>query len=71
LELNDTRHFFNIARCRYADMYRELGMTDLGVVLSCGRDFKLVEGFNPRMRLIRTKTIMEGHDHCDFRITLT
>jgi predicted ArsR family transcriptional regulator len=71
LELNDTRYFFNITRCRYADMYRELGITDLGVVLSCGRDFKLVEDFNPQMRLIRTKTIMEGHEHCDFRITLT
>ncbi len=70
LELDDTRYFFDITRCRYADMYRDLGMTDLGVVLSCGRDFKLIEGFNPRMRLIRTKTIMEGHEHCDFRITL-
>jgi len=27
-----------------------------------------VEGFNPRMKLVRTKTIMEGNDHCDFRI---
>jgi predicted ArsR family transcriptional regulator len=70
LELSDTRYFFNVKRCRYAEMYKELDMADLGVVLSCGRDFELVEGFNPRMKLVRTKTIMEGHDHCDFRITL-
>lgn len=70
LELSDTRYSFNMKRCRYADMYKELGMTDLGVALSCGRDFELVKGFNPRMKLVRTKTIMEGHDHCDFRITL-
>jgi predicted ArsR family transcriptional regulator len=70
LELSETRYFFNIKRCRYAEMYRELGMADLGVVLSCARDFELVEGFNARMKLVRTKTIMEGHDHCDFRITL-
>ena len=70
LELSDNKYFFNMKRCRYADMYKELDMTDLGAVLSCGRDFELVEGFNPRMKLIRTKTIMEGHDHCDFRITL-
>lgn len=68
LELSDTRYFFDIKRCRYADMYKELGMADLGVVLSCARDFELVEGFNPRMKLVRTKTIMEGNDHCDFRI---
>ena len=70
LEHSDNKYFFNMKRCRYADMYEELDMTDLGAVLSCGRDFELVEGFNPRMKLIRTKTIMEGHGHCDFRITL-
>lgn len=70
LELSDHKYFFIMKRCRYADMYKELGMADLGVVLSCGRDFELVEGFNPRMKLVRTKTIMEGHDYCDFRITL-
>lgn len=70
LELSENKYFFNMKRCRYADMYKELGMADLGVVLSCSRDFELVEGFNPRMKLIRTKTIMEDHNHCDFRITL-
>ena len=69
LELSETNYFFNMKRCRYADIYKELGMADLGIVLSCGRDFELVEGFNPRMKLVRSKTIMEGHDHCDFRIT--
>jgi len=70
LELTDTKYDFDIKRCRYAEMYKELGLADLGVVLSCGRDFELVEGFNPRMKLVRTQTIMEGYDHCDFRITL-
>lgn len=70
LELSGTKFFYNVKRCRYADMYKELGMADLGVVLSCNRDFEMVHGFNPRMNLVRTKTIMEGHDHCDFRITL-
>ena len=70
LELTDTKYDFDIKRCRYAEMYKELGLADLGVVLSCGRDFELVEGFNPRMKLVRTQTIMEGYDHCYFRITL-
>jgi fumarate reductase iron-sulfur subunit len=70
LELTDTKYDFDIKRCRYAEMYKELGLADLGVVLSCGRDFELVEGFNPRMKLVRTQTIMEGYDHCDFRIAL-
>ena len=70
LELSDTRYFFDIKRCRYAEMYRGLGLQELGVTLSCGRDFELVKGFNPHMRLRRTKTIMENYDCCDFRITL-
>jgi hypothetical protein len=70
LELSETRFEFNIKRCRYAEMYKELGMADLGFILSCSRDFALLEGFNPRMTLVRTKTIMEGYDHCDFRIAM-
>jgi hypothetical protein len=69
LELTHTKYDFDIKRCRYAEMYKELGMADLGVVLSCARDFDLVQGFNPKLVLVRTQTIMEGYDHCDFRIT--
>ena len=70
LELSETKYDFNIKRCRYAEMYKELGLAELGFVLSCGRDFDMIKGFNPKMTLVRTKTIMEGHDICDFRITL-
>jgi L-2-amino-thiazoline-4-carboxylic acid hydrolase len=58
---------FNVTRCRFAEMYRSLGLADLGSSLSCQRDFALVEGFNPEIGLTRTQTIMEGASHCDFR----
>ena len=58
---------FNVTRCRYAEMYRALGLAELGGSLSCCRDFALVEGFNPDVTLTRTQTIMEGATHCDFR----
>jgi hypothetical protein len=61
---------FNVTRCRYAEMYRELGILRLGPVLSCSRDFALIEGFNPRIRLTRTQTLMEGAPYCDFRYRL-
>ena len=38
---------FNVTRCRYAEMYRDLGTPLLGPILSCSRDFALIEGFNP------------------------
>ena len=58
---------FDVVRCRYAEMYRALGLDDLGAHLSCVRDFALVEGFNPEITLTRTQTLMGGASHCDFR----
>ena len=52
-------------------MYRALGMADLGASLSCCRDFALVEGFDPTIRLARTQTLMEGAPFCDFRFEAT
>lgn len=61
---------FNVTRCRYAELYRSLGIPELGAVLSCNRDFALVEGFNGAVALERTQTIMGGATHCDFRYRL-
>jgi predicted ArsR family transcriptional regulator len=66
LELTHEKYTFNVFRCRYAEMYYYLGIHDLGKVLSCDRDFALIEGFNPDIQLTRTQTIMEGADLCDF-----
>jgi L-2-amino-thiazoline-4-carboxylic acid hydrolase len=56
-----------VTRCRYAEMYRALGIPELGEVLSCQRDAALIEGFNPGVTLERTHTIMQGAATCDFR----
>ena len=58
---------FNVTRCRYAEMYKALGASDLGAVFSCNRDAALIRGFNPGATMERNKTIMEGHPVCDFR----
>jgi L-2-amino-thiazoline-4-carboxylic acid hydrolase len=67
LEQSPGRLSFNVTRCRYAEMYRALGLADLGASLSCQRDYALAQGFNPAIQLERTQTIMEGATHCDFR----
>lgn len=62
------RHMdFNVTRCRYAEMYREMGLGDIGHLLSCNRDGTFCEGFDPRISLERSQTIMSGASHCDFR----
>ena len=67
LENNQQKLSFNVTRCRYAEMYRALGIPELGAVLSCNRDFALIEGFNADASLTRTQTIMQGATHCNFR----
>lgn len=58
---------FNVTRCRYAEMYREMGLGRIGHLLSCNRDGDFCIGYNPKMELTRTQTIMKGASHCDFR----
>ena len=70
LEQTPTTYFFNVTRCPYYEKYKELGLEEFGVGFSCCRDEPFARGFNPQLRLERTKTIMEGADHCDFRYYL-
>lgn len=68
---HDEAHLdFDVTRCRYAEMYRELGIPELGALLSCNRDAALIAGFNPAVQLTRTRTIMQGAGCCDFRYRL-
>jgi hypothetical protein len=66
----ETEYAFNVTRCRYAEMYRALGIPELGALLSCNRDGTMIEGFNDRIVFTRTQTIMSGADHCDFHYRL-
>jgi hypothetical protein len=70
LEASDERFDFDVTRCRYAEMYREMGLGDIGHLLSCNRDGTFVEGFDPRLRLERAQTIMGGAPCCTFRYRL-
>jgi L-2-amino-thiazoline-4-carboxylic acid hydrolase-like protein len=58
---------FNVRRCRYAETYRAMGLGEIGEILSCNRDGAFCEGYDPRIKLTRTQTIMGGASHCDFR----
>jgi predicted ArsR family transcriptional regulator len=70
LEQSQDKLAFDVTHCRYAEMYRELGSPELGTLLSCNRDQALIKGFNDRVSLTRTQTIMEGAPYCDFRYIL-
>ena len=69
LEQSDTKYRFNVTRCKYAEMYRAMGLGEIGHLLSCQRDGTFCEGYDTRLRLKRTQTIMQGASHCDFDYT--
>jgi hypothetical protein len=58
---------FNVTRCRYSEMYKEMGLGEIGHLLSCQRDGTFCEGYDDRIEMTRTQTIMQGASHCDFR----
>jgi hypothetical protein len=70
LERSVTRLAFDVTRCRYAEMYDELGMRHIGDILSCGRDGAFCRGYAPEAEFTRTQTIMQGATHCDFRYAM-
>jgi hypothetical protein len=67
IEQSQDAFAINVAECRYAEFYQELGEPELGFLLVCSADLSLADGFGPDVKLTRTQTIMQGASHCDFR----
>ena len=70
LEASPNKLNFNVKRCRYAEMYREMGIGEIGDLLSCQRVGDFCIGYNTEIEFRRTQTIMGGASHCDFRYSL-
>ena len=54
-----------ITECLWAKTFREIGAADIGYLLFCNTDFAHCQGFNPRIALLRSKTLMQGNDCCN------
>jgi len=57
--------------CLTAEVFREEDAAEIGYATVCHADFALPEGFNPKIKLIRDKTLMQGHDCCNHRYVWT
>jgi hypothetical protein len=58
---------YDVSRCAYADLFRELGESELGVVLACDSDIYLTEEIGPDIEYRRTQSLMQGGSCCDIR----
>ena len=62
---------YDITGCPFAQFFRELGEPELGFALLCSFDTTMVADIGKGdVKFTRTKTIMQGADHCDFRYEL-
>ncbi len=56
-----------IKECLWAKTFRDADAADIGYAAICHGDYAYCQGFNPKIRMIRTKTLMQGHDICNHR----
>ena len=66
-ENTDSVFEVKINECLWAKTFQENNASDIGFSCICYPDFAAAQAFNPKMKLIRTKTLMQGHDCCNHR----
>jgi hypothetical protein len=55
-----------VTRCRWAEELKKLGAdSETGLAVMCASDYGYCAGLNPAIQFTRTKTLMQGDDHCD------
>jgi len=60
---------FKVTECLYADSFLRAKAGDIGYAWVCWGDYAWAEGFNPKIKLVRDKTLMQGNDCCNPRYT--
>jgi hypothetical protein len=58
---------FKVTECLWAKTFRDADAAEIGYAAICHSDFEASTAFNPKLKLIRTKTLMQGHDCCNHR----
>lgn len=55
----------HITECLYAKTFKEMNAGNLGYILCCHPDFATAQVYHPKIKLKRTKTLMQGDSYCD------
>lgn len=55
----------HVSECLYADVFKELAATESGYLMVCNPDHAYAHTCHPRIKLRRSKTIMQGDSHCN------
>jgi hypothetical protein len=70
--VEDTEKAFElkVTECIWAKTFLDAGAGNIGYASVCYGDYSWPQGFNPKIKMIRDKTLMQGHDCCNHRYIL-
>jgi len=70
VEDNENVFEMRITECLTEKVFREANALDLGYACVCHADFGLTDGMEIKIKLERSKTLMQGHGCCNHRYVL-
>lgn len=67
--VEDTDRVFElrVTECLWASVFLQARAGEIGYAAVCFGDYAWAQGFNSKIRMIRDKTLMQGHDCCNHR----
>ncbi len=70
--VEDTEKAFElkVVECIWADTFLRAKAGDIGFAWICYGDYAWPRGFNPKINMIRDKTLMQGDSYCNHRYVL-
>jgi hypothetical protein len=67
IEDSETVFELKVTECLPAAIFIKHDVTDIGYAQICWGDYSWAQGFNPKIKLIRDKTLMQGHTCCNHK----
>ncbi len=67
IEDTEAAYELKVTECIWASTFLNAAAGEIGFASVCYGDYAWAEGFNPKIKLIRDKTLMQGHPICNHR----
>jgi len=68
VEDTETTFELRVTECVWASVFRDAGLDgEIGHAAVCNMDYAWPKAFNPDFRMERSRTLMQGDDHCNHR----
>lgn len=61
---------YRVTKCLWAKVFRDEEAGDLGYAMICYPDYAVARSLNPKLKLVRSKTLMQGDDSCGLRYVM-